>query len=91
MDSVNVPLESLKALYDLVVHSMDYGSGFLDQTDIDVLREVAPLIGVCPNNGTHTDMLEKYPECSGIVKTENPYWHQNYPSRKKFYLSHKDH
>lgn len=72
MEAVNgpdvlVPRQTLQALLDLAVHSLDFGSGFWDQEDVDVAREVATLLGdVCPNACTPTDMLSKYPTCAGV-------------------------
>lgn len=65
---IEVPEPALRALLDLAIDSMDFGSGFWEQEDTDAAREVAELLGVCPNAATPTEMLSKYPECAGIVK-----------------------
>lgn len=51
-DSVAVPREMLQALLDVAVNSMDFGSGFLDDEEVDALRAVAVLLGVDPMDVT---------------------------------------
>lgn len=50
-----VPAEDLRALFDMAVGSMNFGSGFLDSDEVDVLRRVAVLIGVDPMEATPTE------------------------------------
>lgn len=49
---VKVPLGLLQGIFDLAVGSMDFGSGFWDDDDVRIGREVAELIGVDPIEGT---------------------------------------
>lgn len=56
-----LPLDKVKHLFDLVIGSMDFGSGFLDDDDVDLLREIARWIGVSPDVATPTDWRHKYP------------------------------
>lgn len=47
-DMTVIETEDLKALFDLAVSSMDFGSGFLDSDEVSMLRRVAVTIGVDP-------------------------------------------
>lgn len=38
--------EDVKTIYDLVVCSMDYGSGFLDGAELEVLWKMSQLLGL---------------------------------------------
>lgn len=59
---IQVPTEDLKALFDIAVGSMDYGSGFLDTEEVEVLRRVAVAIGVDPMEATPDGMFAgQYP------------------------------
>jgi hypothetical protein len=45
MTTVEIELETLRALFDLVVGSMNYGSGFYDEDDVKIILKVAEQIG----------------------------------------------
>ena len=42
----------LRIVFDTAVHSMNFGSGFLDDEDVAALREVAVILGVDPAEAT---------------------------------------
>jgi len=42
----------LRIVFDVAVHSMDFGSGFLDDEEVAALREVAVTLGVDPAEAT---------------------------------------
>jgi hypothetical protein len=52
--------EVLRALFDIAVSSMDFGSGFLDDEEVARLREVAELLGVDPMAATPENFRCKY-------------------------------
>lgn len=52
--------EELKRLFDMVVHSLDFGSGFLETDDVNLLRKIAKQIGVDPWEGTPSDFKSQY-------------------------------
>lgn len=56
-----VPTEDLKALFDIAVGSLNFGSGFLDSDEVEVLRRIAVLIGVDPMVGTPKEFAKQYP------------------------------
>jgi hypothetical protein len=57
--TVGLPVEHVKTMFDLIVHSLDFGSGFLDYEDVLVLRAVAEKIGVDPIVATPMDLARK--------------------------------
>lgn len=63
---VPVPDLLLRTLLDIAVSSLDFGSGFWDQEDIDAARAVASLLNVCPQAATPGDMRGKYPDCGHL-------------------------
>ncbi len=50
--TIAVPTEDLRTMFDIAVGSLNFGSGFLDSDEVDVLRRVAVQIGVDPMAGT---------------------------------------
>lgn len=54
-------IEEVKHLFDLVVGSLNFGSGFLDSDDVILLRRVAILIGVDPAVATPETFHGQYP------------------------------
>ena len=58
--SISVPANDLKALFDIAVGSMDFGSGMLDDDEVKALRRVADFIGVDPMEGTPSNFVKKY-------------------------------
>lgn len=60
-ETMTLPTEDVRQLFDLVVHSMDFGSGFLDSDDVTLLRRVAEHIGVDPMVATPSEFKRDYP------------------------------
>lgn len=55
-DGVAVPRKVLQDLFDIVLNSMDFGSGFLEGEQQDAVRAVAVILGVDPTIATqHKD------------------------------------
>jgi hypothetical protein len=50
----------LRIVFDTAVHSMDFGSGFLDDEEVAALREVAVVLGVDPAAATPRNFTCKY-------------------------------
>ena len=50
----------LRIVFDTAVHSMDFGSGFLDDEEVAALREVAVILGVDPAEATPRNFTCKY-------------------------------
>lgn len=59
-DGVMVSRDVLQALLDIVVGGMDYGSGFLDDEQVEALRAAAEAAGVPVQNVTPRNHLCKY-------------------------------
>lgn len=58
---MKLTVEEVKQLFDLVVGSMDFGSGFLDTDDVNLLRRVAVHLGADPMVATPTEFTRTYP------------------------------
>lgn len=54
-------VEDVQMLFDLMVHSMDFGSGFLDDDEVEALRRVAEQLGVEKDVATPSEFKHKYP------------------------------
>ena len=57
---MNVRRETLEMVFDTAVNSMDFGSGFLDNEEVEALREVAVLLGVDPMVATPLNFACQY-------------------------------
>lgn len=57
--------EKVKQLLDMIGSSMDFGSGFLETSDIELLREIAQLVGSDPWKFTPHDSLDTFCEREG--------------------------
>lgn len=54
--------EDLKTIFDLAVNSLDFGSGFWDQPEVDVARRLAEILGLDPFGvATPREMKANYP------------------------------
>lgn len=54
--------EDLKTIFDLAVNSLDFGSGFWDQPEVDVARRLAEVLGLDPfETATPREMKANYP------------------------------
>lgn len=60
-DTTTIPTEHLRAVFDIAVHSLDFGSGFLDTDEVNHLRAVAESLGVDPLEGTPREFKSTYP------------------------------
>jgi hypothetical protein len=56
-------IEQTQVLFDIAVGSLDFGSGFLDDDDVEVLRAVAVKLDVDPWTATPDNHKPKY--CPG--------------------------
>lgn len=67
---LKVEKKDLQVLFDALVHSMDFGSGFLDDEEVEALRNVAGVLGVDPAVATPEDFLHQFPHVfqPGAVK-----------------------
>lgn len=58
---ITLAFETGQRIFDALVNSMDFGSGFLESDDVKALRELAVAIGVDPNVGTPEEFRGGYP------------------------------
>jgi len=58
---ITVPRGNLQDMFDIIVGSLDFGSGFLDLEQVEMLRAVAVLLGVDPMKATPYDQTTRYP------------------------------
>jgi hemin uptake protein HemP len=58
---ITISLETAQRVFDALVSSMDFGSGFLDSDDVKALRALAVAIGVDPNTATPSEFVSQYP------------------------------
>lgn len=59
-DDVTVRRGDLRAILDVATQSMDFGSGFLDNEQVEVLRGIAVLLGLDPVVATPFNFRELY-------------------------------
>lgn len=62
---MDVRKELLQKLLDIATSSMDHGSGFLDNEEVEALRETAVTLGINPMTVTPYNFKPKY--CPGHV------------------------
>jgi hypothetical protein len=60
-ETVTIPKEAAQRVFDALVSSMDFGSGFLETDDVTALRTLAVAIGVDPSEGTPLGFVGQYP------------------------------
>lgn len=58
---IKIPFKTAQILFDALVTSLDFGSGFLDTEEVAALREVAVAIGVDPAKATPDEFQRDYP------------------------------
>jgi hypothetical protein len=51
-DTITVDRELVQVVFDTAINSMDFGSGFLDQAEVEALRGLAVVLGVDPATAT---------------------------------------
>jgi hypothetical protein len=71
MTTTPIATEDLRCLFDIVTNSMDFGSGFLDREEADLIRRVAVLLGVDPMEGTPTEFAQWYPHAFAPAAGKN--------------------
>lgn len=59
--TIKLDFEHAQRIFDALVNSMDFGSGFLETDDVVALRALAVAIGVDPNVGTPSEFAAQYP------------------------------
>lgn len=60
-EQITIPKLTVQILFDALVHSMDFGSGFLDSEEVEALRGLAVAIGVDPRKATPIEFESQYP------------------------------
>ncbi len=60
VEIIEVPRHVLAAVFDALVTSMDFGSGFMEDEDVEALRTVAVLLGTDPQEATPYGYRCKY-------------------------------
>jgi hypothetical protein len=58
--SVSVRLEALQIVFDTMINTLNFGSGFLDDKEVEALREIAVVIGIDPMSATPEKFHCKY-------------------------------
>lgn len=58
--TITLKFTQVQILFDMCVHSMDFGSGFLDSEDVETLRQVAEVLGVDPEVATPNEFRQNY-------------------------------
>lgn len=59
-DLISVRRGDIRALLDIATSSLDFGSGFLDNEQVEVLRKVAAIVGVDPTLVTPSNFVAQY-------------------------------
>jgi hypothetical protein len=60
-EQVTIPKLTAQILFDALVQSMDFGSGFLDTEEVEALRAMAVVLGVDPAQATPAEFTARYP------------------------------
>lgn len=60
IDIVTIDRKLLQIAFDCAVNSMDFGSGFFDDEEVEGLRAIAVLLGVDPMVATPRNFICKY-------------------------------
>lgn len=60
MSELTIDKELIKIVFDVAVESMDFGSGFLDDEEVEALRKMAVILGLDPAVGTPDNFKCKY-------------------------------
>jgi hypothetical protein len=84
--------ELLRALFDVAVSPMNFGSGFLDDEEVASLRQVAGIIGVDPAVATPANFRCKYRQAhrpqvyldTPMFTGPDGIWRNAYRGRKDF-------
>ena len=84
--SIYVPIDKARALMDIAISSMDFGSGFLDDNEVAILREFAVTLGMDPMLATPEGFRGRYKHA---FKEDSHDKHWVYPPDKKDWLKAK--
>jgi hypothetical protein len=60
IDTLTIEKRILQIVFDTAVHSLDFGSGFLDDEEVAALREIAVILSVDPAKATPSNFTCKY-------------------------------
>ena len=69
MAKLEIEADVLRCVFDAAVNSLDFGSGFLDDEEVEALRAIAGALGIDPMTGTP----EKF-KCKYGVPHEPSWW-----------------
>jgi len=69
---VEIDRRLVEVLFDLAVGSMDFGSGYMVDEDVEVLRQVAVQLGVDPMKGTPENFKCKYDPSLHLWRGRDP-------------------
>lgn len=59
-EQITIPKLTAQVLFDALVGSMDFGSGFLDSEEVEALRGLAVALGVDPKVATPSEFVSQY-------------------------------
>lgn len=59
-EQVTIPKLTAQIVFDALVQSMDFGSGFLDTEEVEALRGLAVALGVDPAEATPAEFMATY-------------------------------
>ena len=71
---ITLATEDAKALFDMVLGSMDFGSGFLDNKEVDILRAFAVKIGLDPMEATPSNFRKSYAHEFRAMTPAGQFW-----------------
>jgi hypothetical protein len=60
-ETITIPKLTAQIVFDALVHSMDFGSGFLDTEEVQALRGLAEALGVDPATSTPDEFKRDFP------------------------------
>jgi hypothetical protein len=60
VSELHVPDGVARTVFDIAVHSLDFGSGFLDDEEVKALRELAVILEVDPMKATPAEWVCKF-------------------------------
>lgn len=67
---ITIPKLSAQIVFDALVHSMDFGSGFLGTEEVEALRGLAEALGVDPVVATPAEFAKGYPHAFKAMPDE---------------------
>lgn len=57
---ITLPMDEARKVFDTAINSMDFGSGFLDNDEVEALRKFAVRIGINPMHATPSNFWSQY-------------------------------